>query len=263
MFFSGFNPADAEDSMPDKFSITIGGYSVYRYDETTSYSDQDLGTGISISPRDALGLNNEKTVLRLTGHYRFTQEHALTWSWYRISSKGNKTIEEEFGWVDENNDPITVPVGAKTRSDIDYDIIKAGYLWSFYHSDKVEMAAGAGLHITSIDIDLDADTTSSDVDAQKASVSVPLPVVSFSVTYSITPEFQWKIKGEALTMKFDDWEGIYSDITLSMEYRAHNNIGLGIGLGTSALNLKENKRHNKFIYDNRISGVLFYAAAYY
>ena len=263
LFFPSINLAYAEDSLPDTFSISIGGYSVYRYDGTMSLTDPDLGAGISISPEDTLGLDNEQTVLRLSGYYRFTKEHSLSYSWYRISSDGFKSVEEEFDWVDENNDPITIPVGAKVTSSLDYNIFKVGYLWSFYHSNKVEMSTGAGLHMTRIAVDLHADTTSSDIDAQNTSVSVPLPVISFALNYAVTPRFSWAFKGEAFSLRFEDWDGIYTDMTLSMEYRAFRNVGLGIGLGTNSLKVTEDTRDHKFIYDNRISGILFYTAAYF
>ena len=89
MLFAGINLAHAEGSVPDKFNISIGAYSVFRTDATISLTEQGLGAGISISPEDTLGLDSEQTVLRLTGYYRFTKEHALNYSWYRITSQGN------------------------------------------------------------------------------------------------------------------------------------------------------------------------------
>lgn len=263
ILFASINPAHAEDNVPDKFSITIGGYSVYRYDGTMSLTDPDLGAGISISPEDTLGLDNEQTVFHLTGYYRFTKEHALTYSWYRIKSDGHKTVEKEFEWLDEDNNTITIPVGAKVDSSLDYNIFKLGYLWSYYHTDKVEMSIGAGLHITRISADLHADTTSSGLEAQNVAVTAPLPVISFSINYAVTPKFSWLMKVEAFTLKYKDWDGIYTDTTLAMEYRAFKNIGLGIGLGTNSLKITEDTSDHKFIYDNRISGVLMYAAAYF
>ena len=80
-------------------------------------------------------------------------------SFHHISSQGDKVIDEDFEWLDENGDPITVPVGAEVNTALDYDIFKVGYLWSFHHTDKVELAAGVGLHMTRIGIGLRSDTT--------------------------------------------------------------------------------------------------------
>jgi hypothetical protein len=263
MLVATANFAYAEEAVPDKFKIAFGGYSVFRYDSTISLTEPEIGAGISISPEDTLGLKGTQTVLRLTGHYRFTKKHALIYSWYSISADGNKVVEEEFDWLDENGDPITIPVDAKVDSSLDYDIFKVGYLWSFYHTDKVELAAGAGLHLTRFAIGMHAETTSSGIDTQDVSTTVPLPVISFNLSYNITPKFSWSLRAEAFALKFEDWDGVYTDISLSMEYRAFENVGLGVGLNSNSLKVTENTSEHKFIYDNRISGILVYAAAYF
>jgi len=255
--------AHAEDVINDRFKISLGGYSLVRSDTTMSLSDPDLGAGLSISPEDTLGLETKQTVLRLDGHYRFTKEHGLTFSIYSLRSDGNKTLETEFEWLDENGDTITVPVGANVDTSFDYDIFKVGYLWSFYHTDKIEVAFGAGLHLTRIAVSLDTDTTSSGVDAKDTSTSLPLPVVSLGFVYNVTPKFSWHIRSELFALKFEEWDGLYTDNQLGMEYRAFKNVGLGIGLGSSALKVTRETGEEKFIFDNRITGVLIYAAAYF
>ncbi len=263
MFFVTAKLAYAEDSVPDKFNISLGAYSVFRTDATISLTEPGLGAGISISPEDTLGLDSEQTVLRLTGYYRFTKEHALNYSWYRITSRGNKKLEKDIEWLDKNGDPITIQAGVKVDSSLDYNIFKVGYLWSFYHSDKVEMAVGGGLHITRIAFGLNSDTTSSGAEAQDVSLTMPLPVVSFALNYAVTPKFHWVIKGEAFALKFEDWNGIYTDMTLAMEYRTFKNIGLGIGLGSNSLKVTEDTTDHKFTFNNQITGILIYAAAYF
>jgi len=263
MLVATSNLAYAEEAVPDKFKIALGGYTLVRYDSTMSLTDSDLGAGISITPEDTLGLNTTQTVLRLTGHYRFTKKHALTYSWYSISTDGSKSLEEEFDWLDENGDPITIPVGARVETSLDYDIYKVGYLWSFHHTDKVELSAGAGLHLTRIAVGLQAETTSSGLNTQDVSTSVPLPVVSFNLSYNVTPKFSWALRAEAFALKFEEWDGIYTDASLAMEYRAFKNVGLGIGLNSNSLKVTEKTSGHKFVFDNRISGVLVYAAAYF
>ena len=262
LLVASINPVHAEDVVPDKFKIALGGYTLVRYDSAMSLTDPELGAGISISPEDTLGLDGTQTVLRLTGHYRFTKKHALTYSWYSISTDGNKVLEEEFEWLDENGDTITIPIGARTATSLDYDIFKVGYLWSFHHTDKVELSAGAGLHLTRIAVGLQAETTSSGFSAQDVSTTVPLPVVSFNLSYNVTPKFSWGLRVEAFALKFDEWDGLYTDSGLKMEYRAFKNVGLGIGLNSNSLKVTEDTSEHKFVFDNRISGILVYVAAY-
>jgi len=257
------NQARAEEPLPDKFKIAIGGYAVGRYDSTMSLTESTLGAGASISPQDTLGLDLKQTVTRLDGYYRFTPKHALTYSWYNISSTGNKVVEQDFDWLDENGDPITIVAGAQANTVLDYDIYKIGYLWSFYHNDKVELAAGAGLHITSISVALDVETTLGPLEAKNIKSTIPLPVLSFGLTYHVTPKFMWYLKSEVFAISIDDWSGTYTDSTLAMEYRAWKNVGLGAGLGSNALKIIEEPGDYKFQYENRISGLNLYVAAYF
>lgn len=256
-------PVHAEEVVSDKFKIAFGGYSLVRYDSALSLTEPKLGAGISINPEATLGLNTDQTVLRLTGHYRFNKKHALTYSWYSINSHGNKSIEEEIKWLDQNGDPIIIPIGASVDTNLDFDLFKVGYLWSFYHTDKVELGVGAGLHMTRIAVGLTADTTSTGVDARDVSTTLPLPVFSAGLTYHVTPKFDWFLKAELFTLQFDDWEGTYTDSSLGMEYRAFKHVGLGIGLNSDSLRITEDASDYKFTFDSRITGLLIYAAAYF
>jgi hypothetical protein len=256
--------AEEKKKVADKFRIAIGGYSIPTMDSSVSLTDRELGAGASISPQDTLGINTEQTVLRLDGYYRFNKKHSLTYSWYSISSDGNKTIEEQFDWVDKDGNTVTIPIGANAQSNLDYDIFKIGYLWSFYHSQKVELGAGVGLHLTKIAIALDvSESTQGPIDTQDVDTTVPLPVLSFVLSYRVSPKLHWYIKSEAFALAFEDWEGVYTDGTLGIEYRFWKHVGLGTGLASNALKVTEKTDEYKFSYDNRITGLLFYVAGYY
>jgi hypothetical protein len=260
--FAMMGPAQAEEPPVDKFRLAIGGYAIARYDSNISMSDPDLGTGISINPQDTLGIDTENTVLRIEGYYRFRPKHALTYSWYSINSTGSKTIDEEISWIDPDGNPITIPVGAQVNSILDYDIFKVGYLWSFHHSDKVELGVGAGLHITRLTMALDASTLSKDA-LQNVNTTVPLPVLSFVLNYNVTPTFGWYLKTEAFALNFDNWSGTYRDTTLGMEYRAWKHVALGAGLSSNALDLDEQGSNYHLRFNNTISGGLIYVATYF
>ena len=262
--FAMMNLAEAEEVEPDKFRFAIGGYAIARYDSAISLTDPDLGAGISISPQDTLGLDFESTVLRIEGYYRFRPKHALTYSWYSIDSTGSKILDKEFEWVDPGGNPITIPVGAQVTSSLNYDIFKVGYLWSFHHTDKVELGVGAGLHITRLRMGLDASLTNPPSQSlQNVNTTVPLPVLSLVLNYSVTPKFHWYLKTEAFVVKFNNWTGSYRDATLGMEYRAWNHVALGAGLSTNSLNLEEDDPNYQLRFDNTISGALLYVATYF
>ncbi len=65
---------------------------------------------------------------------------------------------------------------------------------------------------------------------------------------NVTPKFSWGLRTEAFALKFDDWDGIYTDAQLAMEYRAFKNVGLGIGLNSNSLKVTEDTSEHKFIF---------------
>jgi hypothetical protein len=253
----------AENPYPDKFKFTVGGYSIFRYESKVALTDSNLGAGVVIDPKETLGLNSEQTVGRMTGYYRINKTHSVNFSYYKISSDANKVVENEFDWTDENGDPITIPVGATVKSALDYEILKLGYLWSFHHTDKIEMGVGAGLHVTRVNFDLQSSSTNLGGSAGNADVTAPLPVISFAIDYSITPKLSWLLKAEVFGLKYGDVTGIYTDTTLALEYRIVRNFGVGLGFGSSTLDVEKDGSDEKFSYENNISGFLLYATLHF
>jgi len=257
------NQARAEEALPDKFRLAFGGFALARFDSSISMTEPNLGAGISISPQDTLGLDIENTVFRIDGYYRFNRKHALTYSWYSINSEGNKTLFDTFEWVDKDGNTITIGPG-QVVSNLDYDIFKVGYLWSFYHSDKVELGVGAGLHMTRLGLGLNANVTNPPGSSiEQVDTTVPLPVISFVLSYQITPKWSWHLKTEAFALKFDKWAGSYRDATFGIEYRAWKNVALGAGLSANALEIEEEDPEYELKFTNNISGGLLYVAAYF
>jgi hypothetical protein len=252
MILLGINDVYAQDN--DKFKFSAGGFSVFKFNSSMSLTSTSVGLGVAFSPEDSLGWKGEQTVLRLDGRYRFTDKHALAMSWYRMSSDGDRSIQKDIEWLGRDGNVITIPVGANVTSSLGYDIVKFAYLWSFYHSDKVELSAGGGIHLTDIGVNLEASITNNGISASRADTTVPLPVISFRLGYKVTPKLNWFLQTELFAISVGDWDGTYSDLQLGVEYQLLQNLGVGMGLGSNSLKLLEVTNKSRFDYSNRITG---------
>lgn len=239
----------------DRFELSAGGYAVFQYDSAVSLTATKAGVGISFSPRDTLGLDSEQTVFRMDGRYWFKPNHALTFSWYRISSRNRKTLLDDIEWVDDDGNTVVIPTGTSVSSSLGYDIYKIGYLWSFYQSDKVELAAGAGLHVANIGLGLSAQSGLFDNDLRKAESDLPMPVLSFALEYSVTPRFDWYVKTQLFSLELGEWRGLYSDFQLGIDYQLFEHIGVGAALGSNSLEVVREYDNTRFGFDNRVSGL--------
>lgn len=245
----------------DKFEVAVGGYYVFTYDSEISLTETNAGVGVIFNPRDTLGLNGEQTVFRLDARYRFNTNHAMTFSWYRISADSSKTLVEDIEWIDGDGNTIVIPVGTNVASNLQYDIYKVGYLWSFYHTEKVELSAGAGLHMADIGVGLTVESGLSDTRLRTAQSNLPLPVLSFGLDYKVTPKFSWLLKTQLFALELSEWRGLYSDIQLGMEYQAFEHVGFGLGLGSNSLDVEREYDNLRFIFDNRVSGLHVFVSA--
>ena len=255
----GTSPAMAQED--DKFYISAGAYSVLRYESAVSLTETNLGAGISISPRDTLGLDGEQTVFRLDGLYRFNAHHAMTFSWFRINADASKTLVDDIEWVDENGDTVIIPTGTSVSSSLGYDIYKLGYLWSFYRSDKVELAAGAGLHLAEVKVGLSVDSAIIGSELRTAKSNLPMPVLSFRLNYNVTPRFDWFIRTQLFALDLGEWRGVYSDIELAMKYQLFEHIGIGVGIGSNGLDVVREYDDSRFEFENRVAGLHLFVSA--
>lgn len=245
----------------DKVEVSAGGYAVYQYDSSISLTETNAGIGVSFSPRDTLGLDGEQTVFRLEGRYRVKQNHSMTFSWYRISSDSNKTLADDIEWVDEDGNAIVIPSGTRASASLAYDIYKIGYLWSFYQSDKVELAAGAGLHLANVSIGLAVESGLFDSELRTAKSDLPMPVLSFALDYSVTPKFDWYLRSELFAIDLGEWRGLYSDIQIGVEYQIFEHVGVGAGLGSNSLEVVREYDNTRFDFENRVAGLHIFMAA--
>ena len=127
----------------------------------------------------------------------------------------------------------------------------------------MELGVGAGLHITSLGLGLQASTTSGSISTENVDTTVPLPVISFVLSYQISPKWNWYLKTEAFALKFDKWAGSYRDTTFGIEYRGWKNFAVGAGLSANALEIEEEDPKAQLRFTNNISGGLLYVATYF
>ena len=151
--------------------------------------------------------------------------------------------------------------GISVNSSLGYDIYKLGYLWSFYRSDKVELAAGAGLHMAGVRVGLGVDSAIIDSELRTAKSNLPMPVLSFMLDYNVTSKFEWYFRSQLFAIDLGDWRGVYSDIELGMKYQLFENIGVGAGIGSNGLEVVREEDATRFEFENRVTGLRFFVTA--
>ena len=245
----------AEEAVPDDFQLRLGGYILADQDTDIKVSKQGLGASINL--QDLFEMETKNRVFRLDGYYRFTPKHAVEFSWYNISNSSQSDENIDFEWGDKN-----ISATGALSTFFNTDIYKVNYLYSFYHTEDVELALSAGLHITTLDVGFSGNYTTdgvSDNSGEAAKVTAPLPVAGFRLNYNILPELSVKYAVDYFFLTFDGYSGALSDSLLTIDYRIMRNFGIGLGYNSTLLRLEADLDEGALLnISHDVSGGLVY-----
>ena len=234
MIIFGTTLLQAEEAVPDDFQLRLGGYLLA--DQNTDIGVSKNGSGVNINLQDLFEMETATRVFRLDGYYRFTPKHAVEFSWYNINNSSQTDADIDFEWGDQN-----ISASGALSTYFNTDIYKVNYLYSFYHTDKVELGIGVGLHITTLDVGFTGNYTSdgaADNSGESAKVTAPLPVAGFRLDYKILPELSVQYSVDYFFLRFDGYKGTLSDALLTVDYRITRHFGMGIGFNSTRMRLE-------------------------
>lgn len=244
----------------DQFKIRFGGYLVARNDTILSATSERL-IGARINLQDDLGMDSKTTSFRIDASYRFNPFHKMEFSYYNIKTSGNKILENDVDW-----NGSTFKAGADINSHLYLNIYKLNYVYSFYHTDKVELGLATGLHMMETKTGLNGRATKDGESIAFADESVnflaPLPVFGFRLDYAVTPRFHMGGSVDYFGLSVDKFSGNFMDLLITAEYQFYENFGAGVGLNLTSLDVKIDKG-NKYEIDQNITGFLVYISYNY
>lgn len=252
--------AESEIFKNDKFNIRLGTFFIGNTETELRY---DSGTiiGATLNTQRDLGMNDSLQTFRADGYYRFNERHSIDYAWYHIGRDGSVALDHDIDWGDIEY------LQGQLDSDYKTNIYKISYGWSFHHDEKVELALLAGLHITDIDISLrglvDTGGGATAVDSTSTSVTAPLPVVGFKLNYNITPRWIWRTKYELFHMNFGNYDGTFSDLASTIEYRPFDRAGFGFGFNTNLLNIEAEDNNKTLTVTDHVGGWLAFMSLYF
>ncbi|OQX59774.1 MAG: hypothetical protein B5M52_02395 [Helicobacteraceae bacterium 4484_230] len=219
----------------DRVKIDVGGMFATSFETDMQLSKKGFPIGGKINTKDQLGMDSDTASFRIGGHYRFSDSHGTECSYYGVRSDSHKTVDRELEW---NGDLIEAR--AMVDSYLDMDVFKINYAYSFYHSDRVELALGAGLHITSIRLGLTAQGKINGVEKQNtsesSSVTAPLPIVGFGGEYAIIPERLFaRYQANYFYLAPSDYKGALISNTMALEYGLMGHVRAGFGFDSDVI----------------------------
>ncbi|MDH3387577.1 MAG: hypothetical protein OEN02_06690 [Gammaproteobacteria bacterium] len=190
-------------------------------------SSDNLGTGFSFV--NDLGGDESLTIPRIDGHYRINDLHRIEFASFRIERDGRNRLDID---LDIGNQSYVA--GDTVISDINYELLKIGYAYSFYRSQTVELSATAGLNATDYEFEYRLVDGSSAGSSRAVGV---LPMFGIRMAYAIDSRWSLHYLSEVLFVEVGDEEGSFQNYELAIRYRFDNSFMLGFGLTRFSVDL--------------------------
>jgi len=231
-------PADAyergrpwkSDQPWEKLGVTFG---FFLTSFTSDVSLTGSGGGVIINLEDLLGLDSTTTQFRLDAHYRAWRRHHFHFSFYDLSREAQAITTGKIPQEDGED----IQVGALVESNLDLTIYKAGYTFSFWNDDRVDLGVGLGFHIMEIGAGLkvlvglkgEEGVEIAGNQILSEATTLPLPVFSLRGNIAITKRVFLKQSFELFYISLSGFDGLLLDTNLAVEGHICRFFGLGAG----------------------------------
>ena len=255
-----------ETNLPDRLMVR-GGYGYVFGANTTLRANGPAGIGTTIDFENTLGGETEGSLGRADLLFRFNSNHATGFTWYKLSRNGIRTIQQDFNW-----EGLTYRAGASVTSNLDIELYRLWYMWSFYRGEKMEVAISPGVYVAKVDASLTgtltvADTAGAMVAASAGTgiedLTLPLPSLGLIMNYNLTPRLTANVRGDGFYLKVGEYEGFMSEAYLGLDYRILKNFSLGAAYDFFAVNVQRNATTKGWKVDNFWHLVYLYGSLYF
>lgn len=204
---------------------------------TKAFDNQD----IVLDFEDTLNLEENQFLPFFEVGYKFNERHAVYADWRRLHRAAE--TKSTFGYTLPNNPDKGIVVGAKVNTRMDIDILRAGYGYTFYKTDALELGGSLGLHIMFIEMGfsgeiagcldnngtITCDSANTDGEVVDESTTAPLPDVGLWLNYHISEDWIFGAHTQFFYIKIDGTSGYLADLNASVSYNINPNWSVELG----------------------------------
>lgn len=230
----------------DRIRLSLGGY-FPEFDSEVQISN-NLGNGTKVNLEDDLGLDDSGSSIRVEGHYRFNEKHRLMYSVFGMSRDASKVIDRTL-IIDDK----IYPAGTTVTSDFSMQFFRLLYGYSFYQTDKIDVAFSTGV----VGLKVESTVDSVLAGTEKNDDFLPLPVFGLRGDYALSRSFLIRTAIDYFEYDDDDVDAQVIDWSFAVEYTFWKKIGAGLSYGSFSVEGEDTKDNDSIDFD--IEGVFVYA----
>jgi hypothetical protein len=195
-------------------------------DTTVAIAGPNGLVGTKIDLESDLDLSDRKTLPAFQAGARIGQRWSLIGEYYGLDRGGSSQVGREIHF-----DDVTYAAGASLSSEFDTKIYRVAVGYAFVQTDKAEVGASLGLHVTQFKISIAGEghigNAAVQSELRKRDALAPLPTLGLYAGYALTPRLTARARVDYLSLKVGDYDGRLVNTEARLGYRLLKNAELG------------------------------------
>jgi hypothetical protein len=219
--FNGIHPLQS-----DRFIIGLGEF-FPDISGRFAIDDPDGGDGSDVDFQDDAGLDDKQTLPAFAITWRLSNNSRVQGEYFSLGQDGKRELTKTINVGD-----LEFAAGAQLSSDMDLDIVRAFYGYSFIKNDNTEVGAGLGLHYINIDVSLSGIATINGEEIANAKRGIDegaiLPNIGGYASYAFSPKWAVGARVDWISANIDKYDGTLWNVEAAVQYQMFEHFGLGL-----------------------------------
>ncbi len=206
----------------------------------------DGQSGDELDLEDFLGVADRETVMQFRALFRIAHYHRLEVGYFELLRRSPTTLQRDISFGDQ-----IYPAGTDVEIGTYMRLLRLGYSYSLMRDAQKELGVTAGLSYMRFETELSADGLQQ---TERVKVDAPLPTLG--VFGSVPLGREWRLGADihAFALEFDRYEGYLANLSLDLERRFGEYLGVGIGYDFYGMRLESKDEDLRGTFRMRFHG---------
>jgi hypothetical protein len=245
--------ADSDYISPsdDRVRVSLGVMKISS--STTIRADSTTGVvGTVIDGESQFGLDKSDYEPAFEVMMRAGTRNRLWLNYFTLDRDGGSTVQEPISFRD-----VVLQPGEPLQSELDLRVLTITYGYSFWRSEKLELAATLG--VSSVQLNAQAKVATELVHVNETETAAgPYPTPGFAATWSVSKHFYLDGRFQYLNLHVDNLDGSLLLSEIDAVYRIRPNFAVALGYTEVKTHIDSTKDSDSGLFDVTSKGPLLF-----
>jgi hypothetical protein len=246
--------AHAEDYLsPTEERVRLSLGVMYMSNNTGIKLDSSTGVpGTPVNGESDFGLDKHDLEGKIEAMVRASERHRMWFDYFSLDRTGDATVTQPIVFRD-----VLLQPGDPLNSTLSFRTLGITYGYSFFHTDKYEVAALFGINQTDISVRARVTTSTRHVD-QSEDQAGPFPTLGVDGTYVLSKRFYLEGRAQYFRLRVNDVDGSLGFYEFDAMYRLRPNISFALGYNAVRVHLESAQTTTAGYFNLNTNGPQFF-----